>query len=293
MISSKILADSINASNRKRLTTFLLRYPRIVHAEHLRHRIFSFSVSSSRAIPIKKMVDDVLREGYVPTKWRKNQKGMSPEFEINEEESVRAWSNWISARSAAMYYAQELDKLGVAKEITNRLLEPFMYVNVLCSGTDFENFFALRANKFAQHEIQELAYLMLEEYNKSQPREIAPLGAWLVNEPGKLSKYLEDVNNYHVPFGDKMPEDTTAKEKLMISCARAARLSYSTFDGEINKDKDIELFNKLVAGNHMSALEHVAYPVDNTRIHGNFTGWMQLRKTFENECLRDNRVIKK
>ena len=61
----------------------------------------------------------------------------------------------------------------------------------------------------------------------------------------------------------------------------------------LNKDKDIELFNKLVNSGHFSALEHTAYPVDNTQNYGNFIGWVQLRKTFDNENLRDNRITKK
>jgi thymidylate synthase ThyX len=315
MTTATILCDSINTSNKKRLTTFLLHYPRIIHAEHLRHRVFSFSVQSTRAIPVKKMLEMVKSEPFIPTYWGKNQAGMQAYEQLNdiEKETITTldengggfWRHpclvsekeaakriWLESRNLAIQQVEKLEKLGLHKQLCSRLLEPWLYINVLCSGTNFENFFALRSHPAAQPEIKELSDLMLAEYNKSTPREISPLGAWLANEDDKLNKYLEDINNHHVPFGDEMPEATT-KEKLMISCARAARLSYNTFDGEINKDKDIELYNKLVTGNHMSALEHTAYPVDNTQNYGNFVGWVQLRKTFENECLRDNRVIQK
>lgn len=40
-ISAKIVADSID-SRGNRITTFVLTYPRFIHAELLTHRLFSF-----------------------------------------------------------------------------------------------------------------------------------------------------------------------------------------------------------------------------------------------------------
>ena len=54
----EILADSISEQGH-RLTTFKVTYPRIIHAEMLRHRMLSRNVASSRAIPFEKMVKDV------------------------------------------------------------------------------------------------------------------------------------------------------------------------------------------------------------------------------------------
>ena len=48
-----------------------------------------------------------------------------------------------------------------------------------------------------------------------------------------------------------------------ISTARAARLSYMTFDGEINIAKDVELHDNLLKSRHMSPFEHAARMMTN------------------------------
>lgn len=54
----EIKADSVNPRG-ERIVTMLGGYPRFIHAEHLRHRMFSFSVASSRAIPFARMLTKV------------------------------------------------------------------------------------------------------------------------------------------------------------------------------------------------------------------------------------------
>ena len=66
MIKSEIIADSINVCG-NRLTTFILEYPRFIHAEVMTHRVFSKNAASSRAIPIEKMIQQVIDE----TNWFK------------------------------------------------------------------------------------------------------------------------------------------------------------------------------------------------------------------------------
>src|ERR1700730_7655338 len=78
------------------LKTALARYPRFIHAEELTHRILSSSpdmiveindgvmydrnlsrnASSSRAIPVKRLIDDILLDTAMPIHWGNNQKGM-------------------------------------------------------------------------------------------------------------------------------------------------------------------------------------------------------------------------
>ena len=70
----EILADSINEQGH-RLTTFKVTYPRIIHAEMLRHRMLSRNVASSRAIPFEKMVKDVQEDPFIPIAWQKHQSG--------------------------------------------------------------------------------------------------------------------------------------------------------------------------------------------------------------------------
>lgn len=45
---------------------------------------------------------------------------------------------------------------------------------------------------------------------------------------------------------------------IKIATARCARLSYMTFDNEIDYEKDIELHDRLLQSGHMSPFEHCA-----------------------------------
>lgn len=88
-------------------------------------------------------------------------------------------------------------------------------------------------------------------------------------------KQLED-GEWHIPFGDKMQdrdimqyikgkfnsrtkvEEAIQKFKLKVSTARCARLSYMTFDGEIDYEKDLKLYDTLLESHHASPFEHVS-----------------------------------
>ena len=74
-ITAEIIADSIGP-NGKRITTFLTKYPRFIHSEHLRHRTQSFSVASSRAVPAKLLRKQVLENPAMPILWPKQHHGM-------------------------------------------------------------------------------------------------------------------------------------------------------------------------------------------------------------------------
>ena len=61
MIRVNIIADSITKQG-QRITTLQLVYPRYIHSELMTHRLFSRNASSSRAIPVAKMVDIAITE---------------------------------------------------------------------------------------------------------------------------------------------------------------------------------------------------------------------------------------
>lgn len=56
-ISAEIMADSIYDGSR--LTTFVVKFPRIVLAEMNTHKMISKNSASSRAVPFKKMLERV------------------------------------------------------------------------------------------------------------------------------------------------------------------------------------------------------------------------------------------
>lgn len=328
---AKIIADSKNEFG-NRITTFLVTFPRIILAELNTHRMLSKNSASSRAIPFAKMVKAVEDNPFIPIAWQKDHKGMQGSEYFTDKTDIQ-WliNNHLAGRDYAIERAKAASDRGLTKQLCNRYLEPFMWHTVLITGTDFENFFALRAHEAAEIHMQKLAYMMLEEYNKSIPKQLKA-GEWhkpFIDEDiiddlaiGRLDKFNES----------KVYNESYLKNEeinlLKISTARCARTSY-TLVGEESKEHDyeadIKLHDRLLESGHLSPFEHCARAMNSTEyyynysgelvdceventviptvslfnpngkygISGNFTGFIQYRKTIEGENKNDDRVIKK
>ena len=87
-IKAGIIADSINQQG-NRVTTYILTYPRIIHAELLTHRLFSRNAASSRAIPAKKMIKMIEEDPFIPIAWQKAHKGMQGTEYITDPELIK------------------------------------------------------------------------------------------------------------------------------------------------------------------------------------------------------------
>jgi len=267
MITARIIADSCcSAVEGKRITSFILEYPRWIHAELLTHRMFSRNAASSRAIPVSKFIEDVLTQPAMPVHWGANQKGMQADNEVDGDTKTKAMLIWHSAKDAAVGYASQLNELGIHKQIVNRLMEPFFHITTLVTATEFKNFFKLRAHKAAQPEIRELAYKMLELYENNIPQK-------------------KDFGDWHIPFGDQYLTGLSIGQQLKVATARSARVSYKNFEGEINLEKDYQLHNTLLAEGHFSPFEHSA--ICEVGVHDNFDCWKSYRNIIKKE-LKDN-----
>ena len=132
--------------------------------------------------------------------------------------------------------------------------------------------------------IMELAEQMWDTMNESTPKQLKE-GEW------------------HIPFGDKF--DTirldelrrellkTGQENDSIECmnrlvkkiatARCARVSYLNFEGKDDYEADIRLHDILAKEGHWSPFEHCAQAMDESIQSGNFKGFKQYRKEFNNE----------
>lgn len=270
MYNAKIIADSISLFGDDRLTTMEVTFPRMVLAEFNTHRMFSRNSASSRAIPVEKQLLRVMTDPFIPVHFGANQSGMQANAELQGLSRLAARDEWLSARDSAVKHVKRLLDLGLHKQITNRILEPFMWHTVIVTATEWSNFFALRAHPDAQPEIRVIAEMMKDIYEKHSP------------------EFLEHWE-WHLPF--IQPEELDGKFELSeearkISAARCARVSYLTHDGTRDLDADLTLYERLVSGGHMSPLEHVAIaePVEpDGTFYGNFKGWKQFRKFIPNE----------
>jgi thymidylate synthase ThyX len=285
-ITARVIADSLNTCG-NRLTSLIITLPRIVLAEFNTHRTISRNSASSRAIPFKKMVEQVLDNPFIPTAYQKEHKGMqgTEYFSDDEATSLSLKSQWLDARNYAVHRAKQLNERGLTKQLCNRLLEPFMYHTIIATATEWENFIALRAHDQAEIHIQDAAYKILDALNNSQPTLLKP-GEW------------------HIPFSDKIDGDKLAdiyysqqlqspiEAAIKIAIARCARVSYMNFEGKDDYEADIKLYNMLKESGHMSPFEHVAQALAYDKQSGNFIGFEQYRKTIEGESKSDDRVIK-
>lgn len=292
-IKAEIVADSLNPVG-NRLTTFILRFPRIVLAELNTHRALSKNSASSRAIPFEKMLEMAKNDPFIPIRFQKDHKGMQGAEYYEGAEHETCVKDWLLARDAAVNAALRF-QLPVTKQLRNRLLEPFMWHTVILSGTEFENFFALRAHGDAEIHIADLAHKMLIEYNKSEPKKLQA-GEWHI----PFGDYIDDARvmktNQFFLRETKVTDDFHLDElKKKISVARCARISYLNYEGKDDYEADIKLCDRLFGSNpkHLSPTEHVAQAMDNSDSIGNFKGFKQYRYFFQDQNLKDPRVSKK
>lgn len=270
--SAKVICDSINESG-NRLTTLEVVMHRFVLAEFNTHRVFSRNSASSRAIPVEKQIKKVLEDPAFPLHWGKNQKGMQSEEELNEEEQRVAKTEWLLARDRAVDSAQFLVEVGVHKQITNRLLEPFMWHTAIVSSTEWDNFFKQRCSPLAQPEIQAVAYMIRVAMENSKPN-LLKVGDW----------HLPYIDFNIDGFGLSIHSDAVENLKK-VSVSRCARVSCMTHLGVRSMGEDLKMYNRLATADppHSSPFEHVATPYlskdpySEELILGNFVGWKQLR----------------
>lgn len=278
-IQVKIIADSISKHSGKRLTTMQLKYQRFIHSEFMTHRVFSRNASSSRAIPVAKMIEQVRNDPAMPIHWGKNQPGMQAKEEIQHVFTGKElWK--ISARNAAEV-AEEMNKLGLHKQVVNRILEPYQWIHVVVTATEWDNFFELRYHEDAQPEIYELAKLMRYTMDTSEPK-VLSYGDWHLPYVTE-----EEYVNLDIEIAKK------------VSAARCCRVSYLKHDGTNSTiEEDVALCDRLAGAKpiHASPFEHIATPDlfsegnppdmvvgcwSNSSLHGNFVGWIQYRKLIE------------
>lgn len=303
MISAKVICDSISPAG-VRLTTMELNYHRFVHAEAKTHRILSLddeeyeivlkqdvdlmddpmlsrNASSSRAIPVAKMIAAVHSSPAMPIHWGKNQAGMQAREELSEIEIDVVKSDWNYASKRMTEIATLMSEMDLHKQIVNRILEPFQWIKVIVTATEWDNFFKLRLHKDAQPEMMVLAEHMKKAMDESIPVELHP-GEW------------------HLPYVDLADDPIT--EALKCSAARCARISFLNHDNSTpDVEKDIKLADMLLAAGHLSPFEHIATPMDfakdtfelawengvthkdrgNNFWSGNFRGFRMYRKILE------------
>jgi thymidylate synthase ThyX len=308
MIQAQIIADSKSVRG-ERITTFLLTFPRIILSEFNTHRMFSRNSASSRAIPFKKMVESVENNPFIPIAWQKEHKGMQGSEYWTEENIIKYLEDsWIESMHKALQSAKLLTSKGVTKQLCNRLLEPFMWHTVICTATDYENFFNLRCPEYVvnwypsdrpealeptqgsfksrkdaivwtEGECDDWTEEDWRNSNISQAEiHIQALAEAMWDAMNESTPKVLEVGEWHIPFGDD----------LQVATAKCARVSYTTVGSASNNSHtaDIELYNRLLESGHMSPFEHCGQVMEPERYFDkpysrNFKGFVQYREIVE------------
>lgn len=248
-ISAKVIAASKGHS--AVLWTLQLQYPRFIHSEVMTHRAFSRNASSSRAIPVKKMLSQVWNDPAEPIHWGRNQKGMQAHSQLTGWRKWLGQKLWRAAGKVACCFVYALDKMGAHKQWANRLLEPWQYIHVIVTATEWANFFELRDHPDAQPEIRELAVQIRKAMQYAMYDEV-------VDRRHKLT----EKDEWHLPYVTQEERELYEVPLLVaMSTARCARVSYLTHEGKTpTLQEDYNLYNRLVGSNpkHASPTEHQA-----------------------------------
>ena len=253
-IKATVICDSISEQG-VRLTTFEIEYPRIVMSEFNTMRAISKNSSSSRAIPVSKMLEHTKSINLKPIYFGSKKSGMQAGDELQGDTLEKVKLLWEEALDYASYYSETLDRLGVAKEVCNRLVEPFQLVKVVCTATDWDNFFNLRLHPDSDPNICMLAYKMYQAMQESKPIELKA-GEWHLpyvnigwNGKGEMCYADEDFNFVEL------------EQAIKLSAASCASVSYRT-EG-MTLEKADKIFDMLIKAEviHASPFEHLATPI--------------------------------
>lgn len=271
-ISAQVIAQSMNAEGQV-ITTFELEYPRIIHSELMTHRLFSRNAASSRAIPVKTLIEMVRKEPAAPVRFGQHQPGMQDqgvEYDalIGAGYSGREW--WNLAALSAANFAEQMAEAGYAKQVCNRLLEPFQRMKTVLTATEYENFWWLRDDADADPTIEALAKVMFEAYEASTPELLAP-GQWHTPYVDHVYENIGLEGDDVLVFAGYSTTDENGdtimlslEEALAISSSCCAQVSYRRLNA--TKDKALDIYGRLLTGRkvHASPFEHQATPMQAT-----------------------------
>jgi thymidylate synthase ThyX len=259
------------------LITIEIELHRFILPEFNTHRSLSRNFQSSRAVPTRKILDQVRLNPAMPVYWGKNQRGMCAKEELEGDVLNKMKTCWTDGAMVAVALAEEMLDNGLHKQIANRLLEPFMWTKGVVTGTKvaWDAFLALRDHPAAQPEIRALAIEIRDAINSSEAIERV-------------------VGDWHLPY---VNDDLTLADAIMVSISCCAQVSYRSLDDSLEKARKIyEMLNFPTKGVypenpcHFSPAEHVAQitdisPYDQTpsEIGGNFQSlrFYQYRKLLE------------
>ncbi len=280
-----VILDSVTCSLGNRIFTVIARYPRYVHAEALRHRVFSRNASSSRARSVKSTLKEVMENPIIPL-FTVNQKGMGGRF---AEDAVREKQieGWLRARDRAVASVLELlvgpelfDNYGSGFEDTSavaaaweEILDDYYENGYDSNGDPKEGYLSTHKQQFNRiiepytpfEEVITSTYwdnfLSLRDHEDAQPE----IRAIAVLIKAALEASAPQERAFHLPFIplNEIPSveadwDTVLKPVFLRSSAEAAQISYNDKSSAAKSTATAALGARLFDSRHLSPFEHPA-----------------------------------
>ncbi len=272
-----VIAHSKSSVTGKEIITFELEFPRIILAEFNTHNALSKNASSSRAIPVPTMLKQVRENPAMPVRFGAANTGMQDNGPHDGLIEITQWGGavkklthieaWEQAASDASDWSELFHQAGYAKQICNRLIEPFQMMKVVMTATELNNFIWLRDHHMADPTIAALARKIKAAFEASVPVVLNP-GDWHV-------PYYNDGQWIASRTLEVYPEVTVDKfghsleHALVISSSCSAQVSYRKLDDTIEKARGVVARLNLQGEEpdqpvHASPLEHQATPIATT-----------------------------
>lgn len=311
-IKAEIITHSKREGTGEEIITYKLTFPRIILSEVNTYKMGEKNTSSSRAIPFEKMVETVKKDPFVPIAWQSHHKGMQGTKYITEPKAIEYnIKTWLEARDKAIESAEKLHEEttfvcmegnrkwyetydGVTKQICNRLLENWMFVTQIFTGTRecFEHIFEQRCPQYEfyfgkfKSKKEVLEYLNIGEIEYPKPFPKTDLD-WLKCNKGQaeihfmeLAEKMYDAlneskpqilkeNQWHIPFDSEITQqlgtlDIPLMDMIKMSVAKTARISYTTIDGtkDLTLEQAEKIYEKCKQNGHFSVFSHIAKCMD-------------------------------
>lgn len=312
-IKAEIITHSKRENTGEEIITYKLTFPRIILSEVNTYKMLEKNTSSSRAIPFEKMVEVVKKEPFVPIAWQLSHRGMQGnEYITNPYVIEKKKGYWLDARDKAITAASDLvsseirgthyeqnedgsfkeksviliNNSTVTKQLANRLLEPFMWVTQLITGTreSFEHLFEQRCPVYELEVCPDsVVYArskkeFIEHYDCFEDKDDL---WWLQHNKGQAEIHFMDLaekmydalnesepdilkeDEWHIPFKKDIlsKNDMISLENIIkMSVCLTAKVSYTKIGDEntITVEKARDMYERLKNSGHWSCFGHIA-----------------------------------
>jgi hypothetical protein len=304
-LATKTLFPILNVRNEGKKETYDIE----VKGEYHNFLANNIIVHNSRAIPFEKMVEVVEKEPFVPLAWQLSHKGMQGTKYLTDPKHIEIKNkSWLRARdkavtSAKIIVGEVLDTIdeklldieishatgfipntSLSKNYGNRLLEPFMWVTQLITGTreSFEHLFEQRCPIY---NVENLKFNSKKEALELLPylKDMTDL-EWLQCNSGQAEIHFMDLaekmydalnestpkelysEEWHIPFREEILKDKESKgiqdlgDLIKMSVCLTAKISYTKIGDEntITIEKAREMYERLKNSGHWSCFGHIA-----------------------------------